>query len=260
MALIRCPKCDTPLTSEEAGAGTCPSCHARLPASARPDPGPRASAPAQGKPSAGRRLRSGCLGQIGFLALIATIGLGYLAYDEAKLAPWSSPIPQEIKLKELIARGPTGNSHVIVTDFVLCENLVYTYLEKGSGDWNGVWIPIVPTEEADPVQPAKTHPKKVSCLFYSTKIRNLREVETQLNKPKVKGVVTNVIMAVPDGKTRDLLRESYPDTDFDKCLIIHQDRAPATIVNALLYGGGAVVALIVCLACFWPRRPPAFVE
>lgn len=187
------------------------------------------------------------MGRTGFIALIVAGGPGYLTYTEGTLAFQSSEKPVEITLKELIAQGPDGDAHVVVTDFFLCENLAHQFQDKKPSVWTHVWIPAVPIDEVE--NKVGFNPTNVKALFFSTSIRNLTELEAKLNKPKVQGLVTNRISSL-ETKIRNLLRESYPGTDFDKCLIIQEGRTPFSRGAIYALGGGAALALLLAIGLF----------
>ncbi len=181
------------------------------------------------------------MGRIGFIALLLAAGLGYLTYTEGTLAFQSSAHPEEISLKDLLARGPDGNGHIILTHFELCANMVHQSEAKKTG-WTKVWIPIIPIEEAVPGAAEPPSPKNVKALFFSTNIRNEGDIRARLEKPKVQALVTNRITSL-ESDIRKLLQQSYPDTDFDKCLILQEGRTPFSREIVYLFGGGAFVAL-----------------
>ncbi len=181
------------------------------------------------------------MARIGFIALLVALGLGFLTYTEGSLAFQSSAQPEEISLKELISRGPGGNGHIVLTRFALCGNLVHQTDNKHTG-WTNVWIPIIPIEEAPKGADEAPTPKNVKALFFSINIHNELELESRLNKPKVQALVTNRISSL-SGDVRKLLQQSYPDTDFDTCLIVQEGRTPFSRQTVYLIGGGAFAAL-----------------
>jgi hypothetical protein len=194
--------------------------------------------------------------RFGIFALAAAGGLGYLTYIEGTMALQSSAKPETISLKNLIARGPDGNAHIILTDFALCDNMVHQTNDNNQNVWTHVWIPVVPIDEFHPDVKVPVTPRSVKALIFSTNIRNAVEVETRLNKPSIQGMVTNRISSL-ESKIRALLQQSYPDTDFDKCLIIQEGRTPSSAGLVFLTGAGALLALLVALALFlgaWFRR------
>ena len=184
------------------------------------------------------------MARLGIGALIAAAVLGYMTYTEGTLAMQSSAQPETITLKQLIARGANGNAHIVLTDFELCDNLVNQFNENNKAVWTHVWIPVVPKDEVDPKHKGPLTPNNVKALLFSTSITNEPEMEAKLNQPRVQGMVTNRITSL-DPKIRNLLKQSYPGTDFDKCLIIQEGRAPFGFGLVALTGGGAVLALLI---------------
>ena len=183
---------------------------------------------------------------IGALVLAALLGcsgyiLGTKAFQPA--AP-----PEEITLKNLIARGPEGNANLILSDFVLCENYVYEYNGPNKNSWTKMWIPVLP-ETGSTFTEEELTPRDVKILIYSTSIRNEQQLETRLSVPKLQGMVTNRIDSI-DRKAHDLLKKSYPNTDFDKCLIFQEGRtaiSPRVVVLrgfVFLMGAGSAVSLL----------------
>jgi hypothetical protein len=187
------------------------------------------------------------MGRFGIFLVVVAGFLGYLTYTEGSLAFQSSAQPEEISLKSLLARGAAGNAYIIVTDFELCDNLVHQFNERSKENWTHIWIPIVPADEVNRNDKAPLIPKNVKALFFSTKIRNEAELEAKLNQPKVQGMVTNRITSL-ETKIRNLLQQSYPETNFDTCLIIQEGRTPFSRGIVYLFGAGAAVVLIAGLA------------
>jgi hypothetical protein len=184
--------------------------------------------------------------RFGLLVLVGAAFLGYLTYTEGTLAFQSSAQPEQISLQDLIARGPEGNGHVLLTQFVLCADMVQQTEGKKS-EWTGVWIPIIPIEEADPRAADPPTPRNIKALIFSTNIRNEAGIRNRLAKPQVQALVTNRISSLADD-TRKLLRQRYPQTDFDRCLIIQEGRQPFSRGIVFFLGGGTFVAL--CLGIY----------
>jgi hypothetical protein len=194
--------------------------------------------------------------KFGIGALVVAAALGVMTYTEGTLAFKSSAEPEEISLKKLIDRGPDGNAYIILTDFVLCDNLVNEFNQSNKDRWTKVWIPVVTADEAALVPKGPLNPSKVKALFFSTKITNHQEIEARLHQPKVQAMVTNRIVSL-DAKVRNLLQQSYPGTNFDECLIIQEGRTPFSRGVVYLFGVGAVVALAVGLGLLllaWQRK------
>jgi hypothetical protein len=196
------------------------------------------------------------VGKFGIAALVAAAALGFLTYTEGTLSFQSSAEPEEISLKNLIARGPQGNAYIILTDFVLCDNLVHQFKDSDKSAWTHVWIPVVPSDEVNPAAKGPLNPSNVKALFFSTNIRNERELEARLNKPKVQALVTNRIVSL-ESKIRNLLQQSYSGTNFDQCLILQEGRTPFSRGVVYLFGAGAALSLLLGLGLLlaaWRRK------
>jgi hypothetical protein len=191
----------------------------------------------------------------------------YLGFQERGLAATANQVPEEISLKNLIARGPDGNPNVILTDYELCENIVY---KPGKyGGWQNVWVPVVPIDEteeeplpfpgANPpgknppgknpgvpndVQPAGVKPTVVRALIFTTHAHNEDELVRNCQKDKLPALVTNKISSI-GYEEKKILEQQYPGTDWSRCLIIHEGREPAGVVKqTLLFGGGAALIFL----------------
>jgi hypothetical protein len=179
----------------------------------------------------------------------------YFGFKERDIAASSSQTPETISLKNLIARGPEGNANIILTDFALCDNFV---VETKRGSWKGVWVPVVSKDAAGPDGRGGS-PTAFKAVIFSTKVRNEGQVYERLSQPQLPGLVTNKIMSL-DGDQKKLLKESYPQTDFSTCLIIHEGREPASETKSglMIYGGiGAVVVglgLLGLALVVWRKR------
>ncbi|MBI3410383.1 MAG: hypothetical protein HY040_18755 [Planctomycetes bacterium] len=203
------------------------------------------------------------MARVGIGLLVVAAILGFITYTEGTLAFQSSAQPEEISLRKLIERGPSGNAHILLTDFVLCDNLVHQYKGTNKDSWTHLWIPVVPIDEVNLAAKAPLNPNNVKALFFSINIRNNVELESRLNKPKVQALVTNQITSL-ESKIRNLLQQSYPGTDFDKCLIIQEGRTPFSRGIVYLFGGGAALSLLTGIGLFFvawrgksvQRRPP----
>jgi hypothetical protein len=177
----------------------------------------------------------------GIFLIVIGIIVAVVGFKERAVASQASATPEEISLKDLIARGPDGNPNIILTDYVLCDNFVYE-TKTQNGPWQNVWVPAVPREH--PNQQSGGKPAAVQALIFSINARNQNDMERLCNQPKLKALVTNRIVSL-GSKEKDLLRQSYPGTNFDKCLIIQEGREPAGMTKlVLMMGGGALAALL----------------
>jgi len=175
-----------------------------------------------------------------------------LGLNEKKLADASSQAPETISLKKLIDRGPEGNPNVILTDFQVCDNLVYqtsTIAGQAVGSWSSVWVPIVPRGDlAVGILGAAAPPRDVQAIIFSKHVSNVQEVGAKLGVQNLRGMVTNRISSL-NSKEKQFLQKGYPGINFDRCLIIDEGREPASSERISLYlaGGGLLVLIGLAL-------------
>lgn len=172
-----------------------------------------------------------------FLGVLFGAVLIMMGFQEKELAGRSSAQPEEIALKDLIARGPSGNPNILLKDFALCANFVYT--EKNSR-WESAWVPVVPSGAATPLP---GQPAQVQALIYTTHAQNEQELTARCGQPKLRAMVTNGISSV-SGQEKSLLERTYPGTNFAGCLIIHEGREPAGTSKVMFMIGGGWVLVI----------------
>lgn len=153
----------------------------------------------------------------------------------------ASATPEEITLKQLIARGTEGNPNVAIRDFRLADNFVYEVKGK-STRWNKVCIPIVPADEA-PRMPGPFRPTSVRAILMSYNAHNEAEVLAFRNRPRLEALVNRI--GSLDSEEKKLLEQSYPGTDFSQCIILLEGRKPfsGVVVGGML-GGGVLMLLI----------------
>ena len=199
--------------------------------------------------------------RLGIICLVVGCGLGYATYVEYSLGAYATKEPEQIRLQDLIARGPGGNPHVLLTDYELCDNFVYE--TKGGSHWTGVWVPIVPRGAAGPGPGQGLRPQRVQAILFSTRVSNEAELPQRCGGPRLQGLVTNRIMSL-GSEERRLLAESYPGTDFSRCLIFQEGRQPSSLTTVALLGGGSALCLAAgagliaggVFANGWPGRSP----
>src|ERR1044071_1460528 len=86
--------------------------------------------------------------RFGFLLLVAGGILITLSFQDRSLDEKASATPEEMTLESLIKRGPEGNPHVAIKDFMLGENGV-KLVEEGKPDhFKTIWLPAVPRDPA----------------------------------------------------------------------------------------------------------------
>jgi hypothetical protein len=192
-------------------------------------------------------------------AVIAPVVIGIVflgvGFKEQKLADTSSAEPEPISLARLLERGPNGNPNLILSDFELCENWVYekkTMVGVAVGEWTKVWVPIVPTSDANRAGAGFVNlqdPQNIRTLILSSRVHNENEVAPTLAVKQLSGMVINQIAAL-SSKEKDLLRQGYPGVNFDNVIIFEENRQPASSekIGWLLAGGGLLVIVGIGIA------------
>jgi hypothetical protein len=171
----------------------------------------------------------------GFLVFVGIV-LVVVGFMEKGMAAAASKEPEEISLKNLIARGPDGNPNIILTDFDLCDNYVY---QTKNGMWQSAWVPAVPREGLGPVG----RPAVIQALIFTINARDQNGLYQLCGQPRLRALVTNRIVSL-GGEERRLLEQTYPGTNFSRCLIIQEGREPAGPGKLLfMMGGGSVLTL-----------------
>jgi hypothetical protein len=192
--------------------------------------------------------------------LVIGVVLTYFSVKEWRLSRASSASPEEITLKALIARGPRGNPNIILTEFVPCPNIVYQSYQTGKhGDnWTKVWVPILPEDEG--IAQIKQGPNTITnfqAIIVSTNAKNELELGRRLDQPKLRSMVMNELHSL-GSEEKKLLAQSYPNTDFSKCLIIEEGREPAGSVSVFLLTAGSGMAglagtILLVLGVAWKK-------
>jgi hypothetical protein len=191
----------------------------------------------------------------GFILVGGGIALVVMGFQEKGLAKASSDAPETMSLEKLIARGPSGNPNVILTDFTTCDNFIY---EKKKGRWTGAWVPVVPRAGGGPKGGS---PAAFKAIVYSSQARSEDELYRRCDQAQLRGMVINTIRSL-DSTEKRLLSESYPQTDFSTCIIFQEGREPASDekVAFFIFGGGtgALIGLgLLVLALFLWRKHSA---
>jgi hypothetical protein len=187
--------------------------------------------------SAGQRyLLWGAVSGVVAGGMIFIVGL-----KERSLAATASKASEEIALKDLIARGPDGNPNIILKDFALCEN--YVCKTRGTR-WDSVWIPAVPRDAVPQGQGMGAKQDNIQALIFTINARNEQDLLLRCDQPRLPALVTNRMVSL-GSEEKKLLQQSYPGTDFSRCLIIQEGREPASAVKqSVMIGGGGLLALI----------------
>lgn len=189
------------------------------------------------------------LSRLAFFALLAGGMLGYVAYLEVSLTRHASDVPEEISLKDLIARGADGNPRLTLTDYVLCANMVREFKENDSSRWTHVWVPIVCAEDKAPMIDGVPAPTNIKAIISSGHVPSFGHLKPRLDQPKLTGMVANRITSI-DRRTRDLLQNAYPHTDFDTCIIFQDGREPLPKGLVIMFGIGSAALLMIATGLY----------
>src|SRR5260370_32467555 len=102
--------------------------------------------------------------------LIVGIVLIVEGIKEKSLASAASAQPEEVSLAALITRGPDSNPNIILTDYMLGDDII---IKSRGGSWTGAWVPAIPGKRGLE-RPRK--PPVIQALIYSSKARNAEEL------------------------------------------------------------------------------------
>jgi hypothetical protein len=188
--------------------------------------------------------RSGILGERLTLGLLVFgVVFTVMGFQEMSLSSASSADPETISLRKLIERGASGNPNLLLTNYLICDDIVVEHPQLRD-TWNKVWVPIVPFETIDGQRPNLANIKNPQAIIYSEHVHDEHELVAKLQVQQLRGMVTNRITSLAS-KDKDLLRTRYPNVDFDRCLIFHEGREPkdsSTIMLFLITGLAAAAA------------------
>ncbi len=172
----------------------------------------------------------------------------YWGYQETVLMAGASSKPEEISLLNLIKRGVAGNRNVLLKDFSFSDNYVYTQKKNGSR-YEKVWLPIVlPNTEATA--------KEIQVLILSERLNGEADVTNfvkQHESAPVQGLLVNEVHDL-DSLARGTLVKSYPQTNFDKCLIVHEGREPAAMFKLVSLFAASIVFFLAALGAMFLWR------
>ncbi|GJM20664.1 MAG: hypothetical protein DHS20C15_05790 [Planctomycetota bacterium] len=198
-----------------------------------------------------------------FLAILGAAG-AYYGYLELQLSKHALPDAQEISLAELSTDGYGDNAHVLLDDaYLIAWNSIY--MEKGgrfaSDQWEYAYVPAVSVHspwyqafeaglDDEGIWPDDRELPAFDAINMVVKLPDARDqddIDAAAQLPTHQGVVINEIESLTlDEKL--LLSESFPNADFDTCLIFELGREPSTPNEALaIIIGGAVLLLVGCV-------------
>lgn len=180
-------------------------------------------------------------------AVIIARGLNFTRLNET-----SSAIPQEITCAELAENGPGDNTHIRMTDFILCDGYV---VETGRlGGWDRAWVPAVPLggkyhqrlielAGEDGVIEGKTPlPRRIRVIVEFPNATDEEYLAAMGKEDVIHGTIINVIRDL-DKETRDLIKRTYRAVDADKFLVLVEGQSPPGVagVGGDIAGGIALI-------------------
>ena len=165
--------------------------------------------------------------------------LGWLGIKELRLKFGSAATPQEITLRQLIDKGYGTNNFIVLKEFGYSPDVLYKPLRANhpEGAWDSAWTPILVPG------PAIGKEAKFHAILFWPDVRSKAQYDELTQQQTLKGMVINEVQSLTT-EQKDLLKDTYPETDFDKCLIIEVGREPGGLFKIILFFLGAIVLLI----------------
>lgn len=177
---------------------------------------------------------------VAVIAFLAGFGCLIAGIYEYKLSRGSSPTPQTISCADLITKGPGNNLHVIVTNFVLRRDAFVVSGGDRKTYWNTAYVPVVPAGD-----PRDSLPETFGLILIADDAPHEHDLVQLQSTGQLHGMIVNSISGL-DLETRDLLRDSYPRTDFEHCLLLEHNREPMSGTGALVITGTGAALLAIC--------------
>jgi hypothetical protein len=190
------------------------------------------------------------MSRISLLLIVIGGVLGFIGFREWKLQASATAEPEKMSLESLIQRGSEGNPHVEITDYYFPGNYV---VSTKNNAWDHVYFPVEPLNgpklagqflanffgaDAPRISEAK-------AILIINKVYDQNALETFIRGHEtVKGMVINGVRSL-ETKAQDLLRQNFPQTHFEKVVMLEVDRAPWDATQLMLMLGGAVVLVIL---------------
>jgi hypothetical protein len=213
----------------------------------------------------------------------------YWGWREYQVGKDSTPAPVDVDLAKLEAGERITNNHVRIGSHIACYYCnVYSYEKKKydtkePGPNQTVtysYYPIIsvsalqelmeplreqygPDLEGMPDNATFPLPQKFVVLVKTKRFKTvgaLGGLKSFKHEESIKGLVINKI-DTPSYEEKKLIREEFPNLDFDKVLILEEKREPVSVTTAIWFmvGGGMVLVLamigaVVCVILFMSSR------
>ena len=143
--------------------------------------------------------------------------------------------PLTITCAQLGQSGPGSNGHVTVTNFHACTDLIVVTGGDGKTNWEEAFVPLVPA--ADPT-------KRDFRVLLDTRDINTQDKLSELDHAQsITGVINNAVQG-PSDQAKNLLANSYPGVDLQKCYFIEHNMTVITRAQ----GACLIIAALVLVA------------
>ncbi len=217
----------------------------------------------------------------GFMALGGF--LCFMGYEEYQVSKGTTAEPEPISLVKLEHGVDQTNNHVEIGDHVaIYDGLVYSYTESkyGNGEPDAdtridyIYYPVVSmahpfmksllalqlgdasAEDAAQEEDGRRRPRQEEdedgyltldnfrVLVRSSRFNTYGELPEGFSRENgLQGMIVNQISSL-DSEERSLLRESFPNLDFDQLIILQEGRRPNSTSPLGLIGGGSALFLL----------------
>ncbi|MFO0926579.1 MAG: hypothetical protein U0736_06000 [Gemmataceae bacterium] len=201
------------------------------------------------------------------LPTIIGLMLSMVGSNEMRLCKRSRSEPKSLTLAQLIQTEEKGldNLHVVVNQFVPdLPNLVFevnaTPKERkdpvvlASKPWRTVYLPLRSVEPGGPLAKGPPPPgveggrakaaDPIRVIVVTNKTKNIDELTSRFVGGRCQGMITNSVREL-DREASDLLKQSYPGTDFSQVMILQDGRVPSSANSALaMFVVGVVLAAV----------------
>lgn len=179
----------------------------------------------------------------GCLLLVGGIGALVAAVNEFRLGMNSNEQPQFITCRQLIDKGPGDNLHVVVTGYQLeVDSFVVQRGRKKTDSWKKAWVPVTASDGGG-------NDGSFHVLFETSLLRKDSDLDQMQKLGELHGMIVNDITSL-GSEEQNLLRSSYPKTDFSKCWILEHGRRPGGAQKVLIMIGLGIVGLLIGVLLF----------
>ncbi len=194
------------------------------------------------------------MGRIILAFIIGGIALIVFGAREMMLGRVAKPTPQEMTCSQLCTSGPGDNAHIAMTEFIPCTFSCVVKESKRRSSWAGAWVPLVPrdgdyaktlmamVDENGEIDGELPVPQDVKVVAWVPKARDEADLLRLEGTTRLQGMVINEISGLGT-KERQLLQQSYPQSNFNTCYVFEVGRTPTGIAGSVgMIAGGAAVA------------------